>query len=353
MHWAIVLVFCLGKAMADELCCQGSISTSNASKILAVPSSCPAPGADGPWHTDTNAACPAATPNCLRMVCQYNAGGVDYFNVGQFCGTSLNAAIQTAQASGVSCTAVPNATVAAVPNATVAAVPNTTIQACCQGTISTYNASMALAVPSSCPAQSSAQGIDEVWHTEQTTACPSDKPACLQLTCQITIGGDVAFHLMQRCGTTVDAAIQEFHDNPTFQQMNGSCASVSTTTVTETAAEKCCQGSISGVGALSVPSSCPPTGGADWQTDSNTACPSEKPNCVQVTCHMQLAGVSTLRQLCHTSASDAIEEMHNSPLNLMFQQVQLTCTSAGAWLRPSFLVLALSYALTLGTYTSL
>lgn len=341
MRWAVVLVFCLGKAVADELCCQGSSSTSNASEILAVPSSCPAPDGsqdpNGLWHTDTNAACPAATPNCLRLSCQYNAGGFDFFSMQQFCGTSFNAAIQTAQASGVSCTAVPNATVAAVPNATV---PNTT---CCQGTISTYNASMALAVPSSCPAQS-AQGIDEVWHTEQTTACPSDKPACLQLTCQLTIGGDVAFILTQRCGTTVDAAIQEFHDNPTFQQMNGSCASVSAATVTDTAGEKCCQGSISGVGALSVPSTCP-TGGADWHTDSNTACPSEKPNCVQVTCHMQLEGISMLRQLCHTSASDAIEEMHNSPLNLMFQQVQLTCTSAGAWLRPSLLALALSCAL--------
>jgi hypothetical protein len=60
---------------------------------------------------------------------------------------------------------------------------------------------------------------------------------------------------------------------------------------------------------------------------------------------MQLEGISMLRQLCHTSASDAIEEMHNSPLNLMFQQVQLTCTSAGAWLRPSLLALALSCAL--------
>jgi hypothetical protein len=57
---------------------------------------------------------------------------------------------------------------------------------------------------------------------------------------------------------------------------------------------------------------------------------------------MQLEGISMLRQLCHTSASDAIEEMHNSPLNLMFQ---LTCTSAGAWLRPSLLALALSCAL--------
>ena len=349
MRWAVVLVFCLGKAVADELCCQGSSSTSNASEILAVPSSCPAPDGsqdpNGLWHTDTNAACPAATPNCLRLSCQYNAGGFDFFSMQQFCGTSFNAAIQTAQASGVSCTAVPNATVAAVPNATV---PNTT---CCQGTISTYNASMALAVPSSCPAPSSTPSLDGAWHTENNTACPADKPACLPLKCQHSIAGDVLFQLKQQCGTTVDAAIQAFHDEPGFLLMGGSC--VSTTTVTETAAEKCCQGSISGVGALSVPSSCPPTGGADWQTDSNTACPSEKPNCVQVTCHMQLAGVSTLRQLCHTSASDAIEEMHNSPLNLMFQQVQLTCTSAGAWLRPSFLVLALSYALTLGTYTSL
>jgi hypothetical protein len=52
----------------------------------------------------------------------------------------------------------------------------------------------------------------------------------------------------------------------------------------------------------------------------------------------------TLIQLCHTNVDDAIALMKKSGNN-MIVPVDMTCTSAGAWLRPSLLALALSCAL--------
>ena len=134
------------------------------------------------------------------------------------------------------------------------------------------------------------------------------------------------------------------------------------TVATAVAEDKCCQGQVGATNnSLAVPSNCPsvttiaPADG-QWQTSNNAACPTSQPNCVRVRCSYDDSFFKvkhfTLAQLCHTSSDAAAAEFVKSANNMPIPMA-MTCTSAGAWLRPSFLVLALSYALTLGTYTSL
>ena len=115
------------------------------------------------------------------------------------------------------------------------------------------------------------------------------------------------------------------------------------TVATAVAQDKCCQGSVGATNnSLAVPSNCPsvttntPAAG-QWQTSNNAACPSSSPNCIRLLCSFDGTDKVThytLIQLCHTNVDDAIALMKKSGNN-MIVPVDMTCTSAGAWLRPT------------------
>ena len=115
------------------------------------------------------------------------------------------------------------------------------------------------------------------------------------------------------------------------------------TVATAVAQDKCCQGSVTARNdSLAVPSNCPsvttiaPADG-QWQTSNNAACPTSQPNCLRILCSSDGADKVTrytLSQFCHTNIDDAIAQTKKAGNN-MIVPVAMTCTSAGAWLRPT------------------